>query len=153
GSELGAVATERQRSPSLIADCFSAFHKLPFDVVQPSPPVHGPRRLHTWFAPMASSTEASRIPPPQRCSLLVVDDEPYILDTLSRLLEKEFEVLTAPSADAAQKICEARHVHLILADQKMPGRTGVEFLEWVKKQSPKTIRLMMTGFTDFEASV
>jgi diguanylate cyclase (GGDEF)-like protein len=88
-----------------------------------------------------------------RCTLLVVDDEPYILETLGALLAKDFDVHTAPSADEAQRICSERTVALILADQKMPGRTGVELLEWVRQNSPKTIRMMMTGFADFEETV
>jgi diguanylate cyclase (GGDEF)-like protein len=93
------------------------------------------------------------IDPSQRCTLLVVDDEPYILDTLALLLKEHFEVLTASSAEEAEKICAAQPVSIILADQKMPGRTGVELLEWVRIHSPRTIRLMMTGFTDFQQTV
>src|SRR5262249_11459709 len=63
------------------------------------------------------------------------------------------EVLTAASADEAEKICAAQPVSIILADQKMPGRTGVELLEWVRINSPQTVRLMMTGFTDFQQTV
>src|SRR5262249_1706192 len=66
---------------------------------------------------------------------------------------KDFEVCTAASADEAQRICAERPVAVVLADQKMPGRTGVELLEWVRERSPKTIRLMMTGFADFEETV
>ncbi len=87
------------------------------------------------------------------CTLLVVDDESYILETLSAILGKEFNVRTALSADEAQAICTAEPVALILADQKMPRRTGVELLEWVRLNSPKTVRLMMTGFADFEQTV
>lgn len=88
-----------------------------------------------------------------RCTLLVVDDEPYILETLSGILGKDFNVKTALSADEAEQIFVAEPVGLILADQKMPKRTGVELLEWVRINSPKTVRLMMTGFADFEQTV
>lgn len=102
---------------------------------------------------MATRSAATPPNPPQRCTLLVVDDESYILDLLAKLLENDFEVLTALSADAAQKICGERPISVILADQKMPERTGVELLEWVRVHSPKTIRLMMTGFVDFQETV
>jgi diguanylate cyclase (GGDEF)-like protein len=88
-----------------------------------------------------------------RCTLLVVDDEPYIIDSLANLLAKEFNVLTATSADEAEKICAERPITIILADQKMPGRTGVELLEWVRQNSPWTVRMMMTGFADFQETV
>jgi CheY-like chemotaxis protein len=51
-----------------------------------------------------------------RCSLLVVDDEPYILSTLVALLNSEFEVLTAGSAQAAKERFAGREIDLILSD-------------------------------------
>ncbi len=88
-----------------------------------------------------------------KCSLLVVDDEPYILTTLSAFLSQEFDVVTADSAEAAQRIFERQDVHLMLTDQKMPGMSGVQLLEWVRERSPKTIRLLMTGFAELEDAV
>lgn len=88
-----------------------------------------------------------------KCSLLVVDDEPSILDTLNMLLTREFDVLTADSADAAQQFFATRKVDIILSDQKMPRVSGVQLLEWVKVNSPRTIRLMMTGFAEVEETI
>ena len=88
-----------------------------------------------------------------KCSLLVVDDEPSILDTLNIFLSPEFDVFTANGADAARKHFADREIDIILSDQKMPGTCGVELLEWVKENSPKTIRLMMTGFAELEETI
>lgn len=88
-----------------------------------------------------------------KCSLLVVDDEPYILSTLTALLANDFEVLPATSAEAAQEILSRRPVDLILTDQRMPRMTGVQLLEWVRQHHPKTIRLLMTGYGDLEDAV
>jgi diguanylate cyclase len=88
-----------------------------------------------------------------KCSLLVVDDEPSILDTLKILLRPEFEVLTADCADAAQQHFAQREIDILLTDQKMPRVTGVQLLEWVKEHHPKTIRLMMTGFAELEETI
>ena len=88
-----------------------------------------------------------------KCSLLVVDDEPAILDTLKILLTPEFEVLTADGAEAAQKFFTEREIDIILSDQKMPRVSGVQLLEWVKTNSPRTIRLMMTGFAELEETI
>lgn len=88
-----------------------------------------------------------------RCSLLVVDDEPSILDTLKIFLSPEFEVLTADSADGAQSLFRQREIDIILSDQKMPRVTGVQLLEWVKQNHPRTIRLMMTGFAELEETI
>jgi diguanylate cyclase len=88
-----------------------------------------------------------------KCSLLVVDDEPSILDTLKILLTPEFDVLTADCADAAQQHFAGREIDIILTDQKMPRVSGVQLLEWVKEKSPRTIRLMMTGFAELEETI
>lgn len=88
-----------------------------------------------------------------KCSLLVVDDEPYILPTLAALLSSDFDVLTADCADAAQMVFARRPIDIILTDQKMPRRTGVQLLEWVRQNSPRTIRLLMTGYAELEDAV
>jgi diguanylate cyclase (GGDEF)-like protein len=88
-----------------------------------------------------------------KCSLLVVDDEPYILTTLAGLLANDFEVITASSAEAAQEWFRRRAIDLILTDQKMPRISGVQLLEWVRQHSPRTIRLLMTGFGELEDAV
>jgi diguanylate cyclase (GGDEF)-like protein len=88
-----------------------------------------------------------------KCTLLVVDDEPYILPTLSALLANEFEVLTASSAATAEAIFARQEIHIVLTDQKMPERTGIELLEWVREHSPRTVRLLMTGYAELEDAV
>jgi diguanylate cyclase len=88
-----------------------------------------------------------------KCSLLVVDDESYLLPPLAALLANDFEVLTADSAEAAQRILSARPIDIILSDQKMPRMTGVQLLEWVRHQAPRTVRLLMTGYAEHEDAV
>ena len=88
-----------------------------------------------------------------RCSLLVVDDEPFILHALTALLTEEFDVVTADSPEAAQQIFDQRTIDLVVADQKMPGMSGVQLLEWVRRCSSRTVRLLMTGSGDLEDAV
>jgi diguanylate cyclase (GGDEF)-like protein len=88
-----------------------------------------------------------------RCTVLVVDDEPYILPTLRALLSGDFEVLTASSAEEAQQVMQNRAVDILLTDQKMPRCTGVQLLAWSREFSPQTIRLLMTGFSELEDAV
>jgi diguanylate cyclase len=87
------------------------------------------------------------------CSLLVVDDEPYILQTLAPQLASEFEVLTADCAETAQQQFQARPIDLILTDQRMPRTTGTQLLEWVGHHYPKTVRLLMTGYAELDHAV
>src|SRR5438034_9616083 len=112
------------------------------------------RRFH-GHSPLPRVRGLRTEPPlsPRKCSLLIVDDEPYILPTLSALLSDEFEVLTSDCAEAAQETLGRRSVELILTDQKMPRVTGVQLLEWVKEHAPKTIRLLMTGYAELEDAV
>jgi diguanylate cyclase (GGDEF)-like protein len=88
-----------------------------------------------------------------KCSLLLVDDEPYVLPPLAALLANDFEVLTADCAEAAQHILCARPIDIILSDQKMPRMTGVQLLEWVRHHAPRTVRLLMTGYAEHEDAV
>jgi diguanylate cyclase (GGDEF)-like protein len=85
--------------------------------------------------------------------LLVVDDEPYILATLASLLGTEFEVLTADSVEKAREHFGRRDIDVILSDQRMPNGSGVQLLEWVRQHSPRTVRLLMTGFAELEEAV
>ena len=89
----------------------------------------------------------------EKCSLLVVDDEPYILTTLAALVAPDFEVFIAHSGEAAQQFFAQRSIDLILTDQKMPSMSGVQLLEWVRETSPRTVRLLMTGFAELEDAV
>ncbi len=89
----------------------------------------------------------------EKCSLLVVDDEPYILPTLTALLADEFEVLTANSAEVAQEVLSRRPVDLILTDQRMPKQTGIQLLEWVRQHHAATLRLLMTGYGELDDAI
>jgi diguanylate cyclase (GGDEF)-like protein len=88
-----------------------------------------------------------------KTSLLIVDDERGVLATLDALLRQEFEVFTADCGEAAQEILGQRSIDLILVDQKMPRMSGVQLLEWVRERSPKTVRLLMTGYAELEDAV
>jgi diguanylate cyclase (GGDEF)-like protein len=119
------------------------------------------RELRVAFASrqprMAALAERvrARLATPQtwRCSLLLVDDEPYILSTLKVLLGDEYEVLTAGNADEAQQVMQSRPVDILLTDQRMPGRTGTALLEYSREHYPQTIRLLMTGFSELDDAV
>ncbi|MBB1488692.1 sigma-54-dependent transcriptional regulator [Oceanospirillum sediminis] len=91
-----------------------------------------------------------------RARVLVVDDEIRSLETLERILDESFDVLTASSASDALSLLEqcsdteSCSVQVIVCDQRMPGMTGVEFLTQVRQRWPETIRLMLSGYTDSE---
>jgi len=90
----------------------------------------------------------------KRYNLLIVDDEKEILRSLSLTFEEDYEVFTATSGMEALKILENQNdISLVIADQRMPEMTGVEFLEKVIQLNPYIIRIILTGYTDTAALV
>ena len=87
--------------------------------------------------------------------ILIVDDEENILRSLKRLLmNEEFEVLTAISGEEALKVLSLNpDIALIVSDQRMPGLSGVEFLEQSKKPAPDATRIILTGYADVNAAI
>lgn len=86
---------------------------------------------------------------PAPCSILLVDDEPENLETLAALLDEQYEVHTAASAASAlQQLATGLSVDLIVADQRMPGMSGVELLKQVALERPDTIRIILTAYDD-----
>lgn len=84
--------------------------------------------------------------------LLLVDDEPNIINALKRTFRREgYVILTAGSGAEGLQILAEHDVHVILSDQRMPEMTGVEFLRNVKNLYPKTIRIALSGYTDLES--
>src|SRR4051794_980774 len=83
-------------------------------------------------------------------SVLCVDDEPVILQSLKHLSEGEnFILLTASSGEEGLRILRSRDdVGVVIADQMMPSMHGVEFLENVWEAAPDTVRIMLTGHGD-----
>lgn len=80
-------------------------------------------------------------------SVLVVDDEPLTLRTISRGLTTEgFEVFTAGSGEDALKIFEEEKPDLVLLDIVLPGIDGVEVLRQIKATAPASIVVMMSAY-------
>ena len=86
--------------------------------------------------------------------ILFVDDDPNLLAALSRSLRKLFTFDTAlGGAEALQKIDRSGPYAVVVADQTMPGMSGVELLETVREIAPDTVRLMLTGNADQKSAV
>ena len=83
-------------------------------------------------------------------TVLVIDDEVRSQEALRRTLEEDFEVYCASSAEEGLKILEREFIQIILSDQRMPGMSGVEFLERVRADWPDAVRIIISGYTDAE---
>jgi diguanylate cyclase (GGDEF)-like protein/PAS domain S-box-containing protein len=85
-------------------------------------------------------------------TLLLVDDEPNILTSLSRLFRREaFQTLTANSPAEAFELLAKHTVQVILSDQRMPNMSGTEFFARVRQLYPDTVRILLTGYTELES--
>ncbi len=82
-------------------------------------------------------------------TLLLVDDDAYIRTALQRLLQRDgYRILAARDAAEAFDLLAANRIGVIVADQRMPGMSGAEFLGHVKELHPDTVRIMLSGDTD-----
>jgi len=85
-------------------------------------------------------------------TLLLVDDEPHMLSSLSRLLRREgYRILTAASPAEAFEILAKHPVEVIVSDQRMPDMSGTEFFARVRQLYPDSIRIILTGYTDLDS--
>ena len=86
----------------------------------------------------------------RRSVVLVVDDELRSQEALRRTLEEEMEVLCASGADEARALLAREFVDVILADQRMPGTTGVDFLRHARESWPEVARIIISAYADTE---
>jgi signal transduction histidine kinase len=81
--------------------------------------------------------------------LLIVDDEEILVQMLAKLFRPFYEVRYATSGAEALAILEAGFVpEVIIADQRMPGMSGAEFLGKSTQFAPMAVRVVLTGYTD-----
>jgi DNA-binding NtrC family response regulator len=87
-------------------------------------------------------------------SVLLVDDDPLVIEGLKRALHKEtYEVLSAASADEAFGILSSKNVDAVVSDEMMPGMLGSEFLGIVCEKYPETIRIVLTGHPNLDSAL
>ncbi len=86
-------------------------------------------------------------------TLLVVDDEADVCDSVHDLLRREFRVLRAKNAEEGLKLMREHEVHIIMTDQRMPKVTGVELLTDIRAGHPQAIRMLFTGYADLDSII
>src|SRR5258706_16216464 len=96
-------------------------------------------------------------PPPAAVavpSILVIDDEQGILETLRILLKNEgFEVTIAQGGKAGLEQLKGSAPDIVLTDLKMPGVTGIEILAAVREQDPETPVILMTAQASLQSAI
>ncbi len=88
-------------------------------------------------------------------TILLVDDEKNILNSISRLLQEDNrEIITAESSrQALEKLKSIGGVDLVISDNRLPDFSGIDFLIKVKQLYPDTIRVLITGYPDVESVI
>jgi diguanylate cyclase (GGDEF)-like protein/PAS domain S-box-containing protein len=87
-------------------------------------------------------------------SLLLVDDDANILSALTRLLQRDgYRILTASNAAEALELLALNNIGVVIADQRMPGVSGVELLTRVRKLHPHAMRMVLSGYADLKSVI
>lgn len=86
--------------------------------------------------------------------ILIVDDDPHILEGLRAVLCTSFHLRTALGPDKGlQALRTTGPYAVVVADLKMPGMNGIDFLARVREFSQRTVRVMLTGYADVDAAI
>ena len=83
-------------------------------------------------------------------TVMLVDDEPLILDSIGQELQESCKLYTASSAAEGDLLLAARRYDVIVCDHMLPGEQGLDFLMRVGELVPSTKRILMTGYTNPE---
>ena len=87
--------------------------------------------------------------------VLFVDDEEKALKWFKRVVKDDFEVLTATSVDEGWEVLKenAQDIALVICDQRMPDKLGVELLKMAREKYPKIIRILTTAYSDLDSAI
>ncbi len=83
-----------------------------------------------------------------KARILFVDDEKRVLNAMRGLFRRQYELFLTCDGAEAIKIASENEIDVIVADQRMPGMTGIEVLARIKEKSPRTVRILLTGYAD-----
>jgi DNA-binding NtrC family response regulator len=82
-------------------------------------------------------------------SILVADDDKTYRDSIQKVLEREgYQVQSAGDVDSALEALHARRFDLVVCDYRMPGKTGIDLLQELKRQQSTIPVLMISAWAD-----
>lgn len=88
-----------------------------------------------------------------KLSLLLLDDEQDILNSLKRLLRNDFTIVCFNEGEKALEYLAENKIQVIMSDMRMPNMDGAEFLKAARKLQPNSIRVLLTGYSDMESTI
>ena len=93
------------------------------------------------------------LPPDSKIRILYVDDEVNNLLAFQAGFRRHFEIYIAETVTDAMNILNEKNIQVIIADQRMPKTTGVEFFNIIRKAHPNPVRILLTGYADLEVVI
>lgn len=87
----------------------------------------------------------------EKFRVLFVDDEQRVLNSMRVMFRREYDLFLASNGAEALQIIQSKDIDVIVADHRMPNMTGVEVLTRVRTVSPRTVRILLTGYADLDA--
>src|SRR4051812_5604470 len=92
--------------------------------------------------------------PESPASVLVIDDEPVVLDLLRRVLaDKGLVIRTARDGEEALALVAQEEFACVLADKNLPGIDGIEVVRRIRQSQPHCACIVMTGYASTESAV
>ncbi len=86
--------------------------------------------------------------------VLIVDDEPDFLETIvKRLRKRQVDATGVGSGEEALELLQGQSFDVVILDVRMPGMDGIETLKEIKRKSPLTEVIMLTGHASVESGV
>lgn len=86
--------------------------------------------------------------------ILLVDDEPSVLNSLERVFaDEDYVIFTANDAVKALEIIDQEKIKVIISDERMPGMKGSQLLSLIALQHPEVVRITLTGHASIDAAM
>lgn len=87
------------------------------------------------------------------CPILYVDDESPNIVVFESTFGEEFEIVCATSGAQALDLLDRLPIAVLLADQRMPGMTGIDLCEQVRETHPNVVRILVTAYSDQRTAI
>jgi len=90
----------------------------------------------------------------EKIKVLYIDDEPNNLNGFKATFRFDYAIFVASDIEQAyEHLNNHSDISVILCDQRMPDKTGVQFFEEMREKFPEPIRMLITGYTDIESVI
>lgn len=90
---------------------------------------------------------------PSIIKVLYLDDEEQNLQSFKANFRRNYRIFTTTDPFEAERIIATQGIGVVLADQKMPVKTGVQFFEEIRQKYPDVVRILLTAYTDIGAAI